>query len=311
MITNGSRFAVVSSRHHTETVLAGAANSLYDPPYFARRAGSSPESVLVIGSAEGENVISALARGAKEVVAVDINPAVFRIMKHDVADWSGDYYNDPRVTSIASEGRRFLELTPRRFDVITLQGVQTGSTANLASTALLESFLFTEEAMAAAWRALTPTGVVFYDEYRRYRGEEKRDVTLIGILAGSATSALGLTDPARQVVFYSYTQGQGNPNGQGRVREGLLLYKKFRSTTSRSHGSARSSSTPARRSSPSPRSRRAPSSTTGPSSSRWSSRARSRACRSASRSSSQPRWCSSRGRGCAGRRPARRRSRSC
>jgi SAM-dependent methyltransferase len=221
MTTNGSRFAVVPFREHVKKVLAGGGNAFYEPPYFA----SLPETVLVIGSAEGENVLTALGHGAKDVVAVDINPAVFQIMKNDMAEFSGGLYNEPRVTSVASEGRRFTELTDRTFDLITLQGVQTGSTSNLASTALLESFLFTEEAMAAAWRALSPKGVLFYEEYRRYRDEQQRDVTLIGILAGASPQALGIADPARQIVYYSYLQGRGNPNGEGRVREGLLLYK--------------------------------------------------------------------------------------
>jgi hypothetical protein len=225
MITNGSRFARVRARSHAERVLAGGSNGFYDSPYFAGGA----ESVLVIGSAEGENILSALGNGAKQVVAVDVNPAVFQIMKHDVAPFSGGVYNDPRVVSIASEGRRFLEVTPGGFDVITLQGVQTGSTSNLVSTALIESFLFTQEAMAAAWRALSPRGVLFYEEYQRFR-DDMDGTSLLGILAGSAPSALGITDVEHQIVFFSYVQSGPNAqlassDGHSRVREGLLLYK--------------------------------------------------------------------------------------
>jgi SAM-dependent methyltransferase len=221
MLTNGSRYAVLPPKRTVDAVMAGERNSVtYQAPYFA----VSPKNVLVIGSAEGMNVVTALARRAESVVAVDINPAVFEIARGEMAAYSGGVYSDARIETVVYEGRHYAETTNRRFDLITIQGVQSGTQNDLLHTALLESYLFTDEAMQAMWRILAPNGALYIDEYERKRGGDHDD-TLIGTLAGSAARALGLADPAHQCIHYRYRQGLDAPNRSGRWREAVLLLK--------------------------------------------------------------------------------------
>ena len=222
LTTNGSRFAVLPKADWVEAAMRRGRRGLvtYDAPYYAVH----PQDVLVIGSAEGENVLAALAHGARSVVAVDINPAVFRFLKGDMAAYTGGIYNDPRVESVTSEGRRYVEVSGRKFDLITVQGVQTGSANDLLHTALLESYLYTDEATRAMWNALTPSGALYIDEYLRWQDRTKQ-VSLVGAIAGSAVAALGLEDPVHQCFHFTYDQALDNPNRSGRRREAVILTK--------------------------------------------------------------------------------------
>lgn len=224
MTTNGSRLAVLPERGYVERVLAAGRSPwiTYEAPY----AVVEPKQVLVIGSAEGENVLAALAHDVERVVAVDINPAVFEVMKGELGAARGGVYLDPRVESVVSEGRRYAEIGAERFDLITLQGVQTGSKNDLRHGALLESYLFTEEALRSFWRRVGDDGVLYFDEYRRTIAGSDSGESLVGLLGSMAPGALGLTEPDRQCLLFWYVQGLDNPRADGAIREGVLISRR-------------------------------------------------------------------------------------
>lgn len=232
MIMNGSRWAVIPSKSSVRKHLTDEAKFFpsYDMPYLFRK----PKKVLVIGSAEGRNVLAALRAGAEEVVAVDVNPAVFEILKGPMAKRTLNFMSDPRVRTVVSEGRHFLETTDEKFDLITLQGVQTASSSASLNTAVLESFLFTAEAIQVLWRRLTDDGVIFFDEYRSsdHTGQDSSVLRAVGL---TARQELALEDFSAHHVFYSYLQSKNNPRSAEltrldpersttrEVREGLIL----------------------------------------------------------------------------------------
>lgn len=195
----------------------------YDIPYQFSRDVSN---VLVIGSAEGQNVLSALAYGAQRVVAVDINPAVFSFLKERFPEVLGGVYRDPLVHTVRMEGRAFLERTDERFDLITLQGVQTGTSVQVSSTPLLESFLSTQEALTVMWHRLSDRGGIFFDEYADNSTNTKGMVRNIAVVA---RDTLPIVDPARQIFYYTYLQDAANPHsastGVQRPRAGLIIWK--------------------------------------------------------------------------------------
>jgi SAM-dependent methyltransferase len=229
LTTNGSRFAYLPTQAETDNVLSGRTPShlSYDAPYNIVDANS----VLVIGSAEGYNVLAALAHGAQRVAAVDINPAVFELLRGPLADHIGPIYTDPRVTSVIFEGRHFLETKAETYDLITIQGVQTGSQNDFLNSALLESFLYTEEATRKMWDRLTPNGVLYLDEYARYASgggaqgatqsaELETGATLLGAIADASMRTLPVQDASKQCLRYLYEQN--NLLG-GKLREGVLI----------------------------------------------------------------------------------------
>lgn len=216
---NGSRFGLIPDYEETHSRLTTKQfNRPYDLPYLF----TQPERVLVIGSAEGRNVISALANGVKDIWALDINPDVFELFKTSLPEVGSLIYFRPEVQVIVAEGRHFLEQCPKPFDLITLQGVQTGSAAAATSPIMIESFLFTQEAVKAAWNCLTDNGLIMYDEYTGQGFNY-----LPQIIAKQAKDALHL--PEEQILLLSYSHSETDPTsraGEIKNRSSVFISKK-------------------------------------------------------------------------------------
>ncbi|MEP6956140.1 MAG: spermidine synthase, partial [Chthoniobacterales bacterium] len=122
------------------------------------------ENALILGAGTGSDTATALAHGVKAITAVEIDPAILKLGAQLHPDQP---YSDPRVRMVNADGRVFLRNTTDKYDLIIFalpdSLTLTSSIANLR----LESFLFTEDSLAAARAALTPNGVlVLYNYYR-------------------------------------------------------------------------------------------------------------------------------------------------
>jgi SAM-dependent methyltransferase len=123
------------------------------------------EDVLVIGAGSGNDVSRALQWGAKHVDAVEIDPVIYRLGK----DYHPDRpYQDERVTIHLADGRNFLRVTDRRYDLIVYALVDSLVLHSGYSNIRLESYLFTSEAFAEVRRRLKPGGLfVMYNAFRQ------------------------------------------------------------------------------------------------------------------------------------------------
>lgn len=118
-----------------------------------------PTRVMAIGSGGGLDVLLALAAGAREVDAVEINPSIPRI----VADprFQGTYarvYREPGVRLAVDEGRSFLQRNGK-YDVIYFACAKT-ATSQTGGVALLDNHLYTVEAFQDYWRHLSDDGIL-------------------------------------------------------------------------------------------------------------------------------------------------------
>lgn len=122
------------------------------------------EDTLIIGAGSGTDTSLALAKGAARVEAVEIDPRLARIG----FDFHPEQvYQDPRVTVTVNDGRAFLRSTERRYDLIVFALTDSLTLVSSTGSLRLESFIFTEEAIAAARDHLAPGGVfVMYNIYR-------------------------------------------------------------------------------------------------------------------------------------------------
>jgi SAM-dependent methyltransferase len=126
--------------------------------------GASFERALILGAGSGSDAATALANGVKSITAVEIDPVIAKLGARFHPDQP---YSDPRVHLVNADGRVFLRNTKEKFDLIIFalpdSLTLTSSIANLR----LESFLFTQDSLAAARDALAPNGVlVLYNYYR-------------------------------------------------------------------------------------------------------------------------------------------------
>ena len=117
-------------------------------------------SALVLGSGGGMEVLSALHHGAGQVVAVEMNPQVVRLVDDVFSDFSGGLYSDERVRVKLAEARRYVETTTERFDLISVSLLDSFLSSASGVHAASESYLYTVEALAACRDRLKPGGLL-------------------------------------------------------------------------------------------------------------------------------------------------------
>lgn len=142
--------------------------------------------VLVLGAGGGADLQQALRAGARDVVGVELHPAVAGVARAAV----------PEATVIVAEARTFLRRAHPPFDVI--QFSLSDSVAAGALSTANENFLLTVEALTDAVRRLTPDGMLSLT--RRVR-VPPRDTIRLFATAVAALERGGVTNPAAHVVL--------------------------------------------------------------------------------------------------------------
>jgi SAM-dependent methyltransferase len=159
-----------------------AAVSDLDPQPYRWFPGRVFDRVLIIGAGTGTDTALALAKGAKHVDAVEIDPELAQIGR----DFHPEgVYRDPRITVHVNDGRAFLNGSKEKYDLIVY--ALTDSLTLVSSTAgvRLESFLFTKESLAEARDHLAPDGMfAMYNLYREPWLVTKLDAMLGDVFGG-------------------------------------------------------------------------------------------------------------------------------
>jgi hypothetical protein len=126
--------------------------------------GRTYDRVLVVGAGSGSDVAVALARGAREVDAVEIDP---QIMALGVERHPNRPYDDPRVERYVNDGRAFLRGAEGPYDLVVFALPDSLTLVSSTASLRLESFLFTLEAFEAVRDHLSDDGIfVLYNYYR-------------------------------------------------------------------------------------------------------------------------------------------------
>lgn len=139
----------------------------YALPYLLQRdSGGAPfGDVLIIGAGSGNDVSRALAWGARSVDAVEIDPVIQRIGRQEHPDRP---YQDPRVAVHIGDGRNYLRVAQKQYDLIVFALVDSLVLHSGYSNIRLESFMFTREAFADVRARLKPGGtLVMYNYFRQ------------------------------------------------------------------------------------------------------------------------------------------------
>jgi SAM-dependent methyltransferase len=180
----------------------------YGLPY-ERAAGNPLRNVLIVGAGTGSDVAIALRAGAQHVDAVEIDPKLQKLGSQLHPDRP---YQDPRVTAIVNDARAFLERTDETYDLILFALPDSLTLVSGQSALRLESYLFSEEAMASAAAHLRPGGS--FGMYNYYR-----EVWLVDRLAGTLQKVFGTApcidvdtfDAGPTIGTFSLLMGSNDP----------------------------------------------------------------------------------------------------
>jgi len=122
----------------------------------------SAPRVLVVGSGGGREVLLALRSRASQVTAVEINPAINKLVSEQMADFTGHIYQDPRVTVFTDEARSFLRRSEERYDLIHCPHTISNAAMASGSLSLAENYLLTLEAFGDFLEHLEEKGVLLF-----------------------------------------------------------------------------------------------------------------------------------------------------
>lgn len=168
---NGSPQQIIETvtQRHTST-------PFYFFPYQHRVNQTSLDKVLIIGAGTGGDVAIALAQGAKQVDAVEIDPLLFQLGKKLNPDHP---YDDKRVKVFVEDGRAFLQRNKELYDVIIFALPDSMMILSGQSSLRLENYLFTQEGVNIAKAHLQPNGIFAMYNYYRERWLIDRLATML------------------------------------------------------------------------------------------------------------------------------------
>jgi spermidine synthase len=158
--------------------------------YLKRDSG---QSVLVIGSAGGQETKASLIYGAQYVDTVELVPTVVELATGAYSPYIGGIFHNPAVHPHAGEGRSFLRQTDRKYDIIQIYSNHTSSSIAQGSGALSPVYLQTVEAYQEYFSHLTADGVLHINHYAFPR--------MIST-AALAWKRMGRTDFQKHVAVY-------------------------------------------------------------------------------------------------------------
>ena len=127
----------------------------YELPYYFK---TNPENVLIIGSGAGNDVASAIRNNSKQIDAIEIDPAIYKIGEYLHPE--NPYQND-NVRVIINDAREYIQHTEKRYDLIVYGLLDSHTLLTSKSGGIrLDSYVYTVEAFKDARKKLKDDGVL-------------------------------------------------------------------------------------------------------------------------------------------------------
>lgn len=127
--------------------------SQYDLPLLLH---PNPEKFLIVGAGSGNDAAGGLRHGAKQITAVEIDPAIISLGKTYHPEKP---YASPAVRLVNDDARSFFATTRERYDVISF-GLLDSHTTTAMTNARLDHYVYTLESITRAKSLLAEGGIV-------------------------------------------------------------------------------------------------------------------------------------------------------
>lgn len=156
-------------------------------------------SVLIIGAAGGGDIAVARHYGSRHVTGVELHPVTGYLIRGPYKEFTNNLVDQPDVDYIVSEGRRFVELSPDKYDLIQLVSPDSYAAQPGAAQVLVENYLYTREAFTDYWNALSDHGVLAL-EIGDLPGIAPQNALRLVAQARDLLEHLGVKDPEKHIV---------------------------------------------------------------------------------------------------------------
>jgi hypothetical protein len=176
--------------------------------------------VLVVGAGGGRDVLSALAFGQRQVVAVEVNEAILEALNHTFGAYTGHLDRRPSVQFVNDEARSYVARLDRRFDIIQVSFIDTFAASAAGAYVLTEHSLYTVEAWRTFLDRLSPDGILTFSRwhFHRFPAEVRRLVAL----GTAALLASGASRPRDHMLLVVAQRG-ADPRYPTTIGVGTLL----------------------------------------------------------------------------------------
>lgn len=163
---------------------------------------------VVLGVGGGKDILTALAAGASHVTGVEVNRNVVRLLRRDLAAFSGRLAERPDVRLVVDEGRSWLARSNERFDVIQASLIDSWAATAAGAFVLSETGLYTSEGWEVFLDHLTDDGVVTFSRW--YVEAQPGETLRLVAVAAEALGRRGIRDASRH-LFLAGAAPPGTP----------------------------------------------------------------------------------------------------
>jgi SAM-dependent methyltransferase len=194
LFTDGDGLSVITAYDGGRDSLAYLDFTTSALPYHLRRR----PTVLVLGAGGGADVLQALYHEASRVDAVELDPAVVRLVRDVHGDFAGGLYTRPEVRLHVAEARGFVAGAADTWDLIQMPLLDSFGSAAAGVHSLSESYVYTVEAFREYLRHLAPGGLLAITRWLKL---PPRDSLKLFLTALTALEADGAADPSRRLAL--------------------------------------------------------------------------------------------------------------
>ncbi|HEX2054577.1 MAG TPA: hypothetical protein VHJ78_12735 [Actinomycetota bacterium] len=150
---------------------------------------------LVVQPGGGLEVATALAGGARSVLALESNKLLATLLEDRLASRAGRVFQDPRVELAGTNPRAYLAGKGDRFDVISLALSENRRTVSVGAFSLSETYPLTVEAFRNYLDRLQPDGILVAHRWLQLPPTEE-----VRAAAGIAEAVAPHGNPGRRII---------------------------------------------------------------------------------------------------------------
>jgi spermidine synthase len=158
----------------------------------------SRPAVLILGAGGGADVLLARYHQARAITAVELNPAMLRLVRETYADFAGHLYSAADIDLHVAEARGFVARSRARYDLVQVALLDSFAAAATGVQGLNESYLYTVEALQEYLRHLSPGGVLAITRWLKL---PPRDSLKLFVTAIEALKRDGVAAPAQRLAL--------------------------------------------------------------------------------------------------------------